>query len=91
VYNYLHWTCMFTKLYVTFPQVHLFDIAIPGGITFKESDVLSPGNSFSMFNNGICNIGLGICYDMRFPELAQVYRKKGKCYPVFIICFYGWV
>ncbi|KAI5736136.1 hypothetical protein M8J76_000330 [Diaphorina citri] len=58
-------------------KVHLFDIAIPGGITFKESDVLSPGNSFSMFNNGICNIGLGICYDMRFPELAQVYRKKG--------------
>uniref|UniRef100_A0A8D8WRW1 omega-amidase n=1 Tax=Cacopsylla melanoneura TaxID=428564 RepID=A0A8D8WRW1_9HEMI len=57
--------------------VHLFDISIPGGITFKESEVLSPGNSFSMFNNGICNIGLGICYDMRFPELAQIYRKKG--------------
>uniref|UniRef100_A0A8D9B857 omega-amidase n=1 Tax=Cacopsylla melanoneura TaxID=428564 RepID=A0A8D9B857_9HEMI len=58
-------------------KVHLFDISIPGGITFKESEVLSPGNSFSMFNNGICNIGLGICYDMRFPELAQIYRKKG--------------
>lgn len=65
------------KLLVKHRKVHLFDIAIPGGITFKESDVLSPGNSFSIFNNGICNIGLGICYDMRFPELAQVYRKKG--------------
>lgn len=65
------------ELVVKHRKVHLFDIDIKGGITFKESDVLSPGSSYSMFNNGICNIGLGICYDMRFPELAQVYRKKG--------------
>ena len=33
-------------------QMHLFDIDIPGGIRFKESEVLSPGNSFLTFDTG---------------------------------------
>lgn len=31
-------------------KVHLFDINIPGKIQFKESETLSPGNSFSVFD-----------------------------------------
>jgi len=58
-------------------KVHLFDIDIPGGITFRESDCLSPGNSLSMFNIGNITFGLGICYDVRFSELSKLYRKKG--------------
>ena len=58
-------------------KVHLFDIDIPGKITFKESDVLSPGNTMTTFEvDGYC-VGLGICYDMRFPELAHLMREKG--------------
>ena len=30
-------------------QVHLFDIDVPGKITFKESEILSPGNQFTIF------------------------------------------
>ncbi|GFQ74666.1 omega-amidase NIT2, partial [Trichonephila clavata] len=30
-------------------KIHLFDIDIPGKITFKESDALTPGNTFTMF------------------------------------------
>lgn len=59
--------------------MHLFDIDIPGGITFKESDILSPGNDFAVFNIGEIKVGLGICYDMRFEELAKIYRKMGRC------------
>lgn len=29
-------------------KMHLFDIDIPGGITFKESDTLSAGNSLTI-------------------------------------------
>uniref|UniRef100_A0A8C3J9A5 omega-amidase n=1 Tax=Calidris pygmaea TaxID=425635 RepID=A0A8C3J9A5_9CHAR len=58
-------------------KVHLFDINIPGKIQFKESETLSPGNSFSMFDTPYCKVGLGICYDMRFAEMAQVYGQKG--------------
>lgn len=58
-------------------KIHLFDIDIPGKITFKESDALSPGNDITIFEVNKCKIGLGICYDMRFPELANIYRDKG--------------
>ncbi|NXC75156.1 NIT2 amidase, partial [Anhinga anhinga] len=58
-------------------KVHLFDIDIPGKIQFKESETLSPGNSFSVFDTPYCKVGLGICYDIRFAEMAQVYGEKG--------------
>ncbi|XP_033096370.1 omega-amidase NIT2-like isoform X2 [Anneissia japonica] len=58
-------------------KMHLFDISVPGRITFKESDVLSAGNSFLTFDTPFCRVGVGICYDMRFPEIAQIYCKQG--------------
>ncbi|XP_038065678.1 omega-amidase NIT2-like isoform X2 [Patiria miniata] len=58
-------------------KLHLFDIDVPGRITFKESDVLSPGNQLAVIDTPYCKIGVGICYDMRFAELAQIYNKKG--------------
>ncbi|KAB7500417.1 Omega-amidase NIT2 [Armadillidium nasatum] len=57
--------------------IHLFDIDIPGGITFKESETLSPGNSLATFEVLGFKVGLGICYDVRFAELAQIYSKMG--------------
>lgn len=57
--------------------MHLFDIDVKGGIRFKESDVLSPGNSLAILNVDNVKIGLGICYDIRFDELARIYRNKG--------------
>lgn len=56
--------------------MHLFDIDIPGGITFKESDILSGGNQLKIFEIDGIKIGLGICYDLRFEELAKLYRLK---------------
>lgn len=54
-------------------KVHLFDIDIPNGITFKESITLSSGDKATVFKLGdYGNVGLGICYDIRFPELAQI-------------------
>ncbi|XP_063905835.1 omega-amidase NIT2 isoform X2 [Zophobas morio] len=60
-----------------FRKMHLFDIDIPGGITFKESEILSGGNELVTFNINEITVGLGICYDLRFEELAKLYRKKG--------------
>jgi omega-amidase len=62
-------------------QVHLFDIDIPGKIKFQESETLSPGNELTSFQMGdICKVGVGICYDIRFAEMAQIYARNGIIY-----------
>jgi omega-amidase len=58
-------------------KVHLFDINVPGRIAFKESDSLSAGNSVTVVQSPWGKIGVGICYDIRFPELAMLMREKG--------------
>lgn len=59
-------------------KIHLFDIDIPGKIRFQESETLSPGDKPTTFQLGdLCQVGVGICYDMRFAELGQLYAKKG--------------
>lgn len=57
-------------------KIHLFDIDVPGKIRFQESETLSPGSSLSVFDTPFCKVGVGICYDIRFAELAQLYAKK---------------
>ena len=47
-----------------------------GKMTFKESEVLSPGSDFATFETDFgAKIGIGICYDIRFPDLAQIYTR----------------
>lgn len=66
------------KLLATHRKVHLFDIDIPGKITFKESDVLSPGNEITIVDlPEYGKIAVAICYDIRFPELATIAARKG--------------
>jgi omega-amidase len=52
------------KLVAKHRKVHLFDIDVPGGIRFKESDTLSPGNTMTAFHAGdvLGMIGIGIWY-----------------------------
>uniref|UniRef100_A0A1I8JTR3 omega-amidase n=1 Tax=Anopheles arabiensis TaxID=7173 RepID=A0A1I8JTR3_ANOAR len=65
------------SLLATYRKIHLFDINIPGGITFRESDVLTGGSTLATVAIDGAKVGLGICYDMRFDELARLYRNQG--------------
>ena len=58
-------------------KMHLFDIDVPGRITFKESDTLSAGNSITTFDMPHGKVGVGICYDIRFPEQSMLMRAEG--------------
>ncbi|GBG26193.1 Omega-amidase NIT2 [Hondaea fermentalgiana] len=58
-------------------KVHLFDIDVPGGVTFKESDTLSAGDQVTVFDTPYCKVGVGICYDIRFAEYAMLLRQQG--------------
>lgn len=65
------------KLLAQHRKMHLFDIDIPNKITFKESEVLSAGDEITTFDYYGVKIGIGICYDLRFPEMAHVMSKQG--------------
>lgn len=74
------------KLLASHRKTHLFDIDIPGKITFKESDVLSPGNKVTLVDlPEYGTIAVAICYDVRFPELAQIAARKGA----FVLIYPG--
>ncbi|KAJ1843676.1 Omega-amidase nit3 [Coemansia sp. RSA 2611] len=64
-------------LVATHRKVHLFDIDIPGKIVFKESDVLEAGSALTTFGTPWGRVGVAICYDMRFPEVAMVAARRG--------------
>jgi deaminated glutathione amidase len=53
-------------------KIHLFDVNIPDGARYAESEVVAPGDQVIIAPTPLGRIGLSICYDLRFPEL---YRK----------------
>lgn len=58
-------------------KVHLFDIDVEGGQRFMESDTLSPGGSVTTFETEFGIMGLCICFDLRFEELARCMCLRG--------------
>lgn len=63
-------------------KVHLFDIDVAAAdgrpaIKFKESDVLTAGDQLTLVDLPWCRAGVGICYDVRFPEYALALRNRG--------------
>lgn len=62
----------------TYCKTHMFDLDIPGKVRLCESDYTVPGNKITPpIETPVGKIGLGICYDMRFPEMSQVLRSQG--------------
>lgn len=57
-------------------KMHLFDIDIEEGQTFKESDTLTAGTSPTIFQTEYGKMGIMICFDIRFPELSTFLMKE---------------
>ncbi|XP_053717130.1 deaminated glutathione amidase isoform X1 [Synchiropus splendidus] len=60
-------------------KAHLFDVELPEkGVLLKESAFTIPGPSLMPpVQTPIGKVGLGICYDIRFPELSCALQRKG--------------
>ena len=58
-------------------KVHLFDIDVPGGQRFMESDTLTAGDQITVVDTPLGKLGLAICFDIRFSELFRVMGDKG--------------
>jgi predicted amidohydrolase len=54
----------------TYDKLHLFDVDLPTGESWRESNVYMPGESVVLVNGTpVGKLGLTICYDLRFPGL----------------------
>jgi len=58
-------------------KIHLFDVDLPGGATFRESDAVEPGDTSVVADLGWGKLGLSVCYDLRFPELYRRLVGRG--------------
>ncbi|KAJ7533252.1 hypothetical protein O6H91_13G039600 [Diphasiastrum complanatum] len=71
------------KLRARHRKVHLFDVDIPGQLTFKESATLTAGDELTIVDTDVGLLGIGICHDIRFPELAILCAERGAD----VICY----
>ena len=58
-------------------KMHLFDVDVPGGKRFRESDTVEPGGDVVVAPTPWGGLGLSICYDLRFPELYRAHTARG--------------
>jgi predicted amidohydrolase len=63
------------KLVAKYRKIHLFDVDIPGGAVLRESDATAAGNEAIVADIAGVNVGMSICYDLRFPELYRTLVK----------------
>ena len=62
-----------------YDKIHLFDVSLPNGDIYKESDTYKSGNKaiIAEIKRNKIKIGLTICYDLRFPYLYQDLAVNG--------------
>lgn len=60
-----------------YDKIHMFDVDLPGGESYKESRNYEPGTSGVVVDLPWGRLGLTICYDLRFPYLHRALAKAG--------------
>jgi predicted amidohydrolase len=65
------------ELKAVYRKLHMFDVEV-GGRVYRESDLEDPGEEIvlSQTADGV-ELGLSICYDLRFPELYRILAVRG--------------
>ena len=61
-----------------YDKIHLFDVQVGDAVGgYQESRFFEPGTDVVIAKTPFGNIGLMVCYDLRFPELALTLRARG--------------
>lgn len=60
-----------------YDKLHLFDVDLPGGGTYRESETVLPGDCAVIHDTPFARIGHTICYDLRFPALYRDLAQAG--------------
>lgn len=61
----------------SYDKIHMFDVDLPGGESFRESKNFRSGESAPIVMLPWGLIGLTICYDLRFPQLFRKLAQSG--------------
>ncbi|GJL91938.1 carbon-nitrogen hydrolase family protein [Hyphococcus sp.] len=65
------------KIAARYDKLHMFDVELPNGESWKESNVYKPGEGAVLIETPFAKIGLSICYDVRFPALYRRLAQAG--------------
>lgn len=60
-----------------YDKMHLFDVDLPTGESWRESNSYAPGERAVTVNTPLGVLGLAICYDLRFPDLFRALSDAG--------------
>lgn len=61
----------------SYDKIHLFDVEVGDGQTYKESSKIIPGGQTVVAPTPFGKIGMSVCYDVRFPHLYRQLAKNG--------------
>jgi predicted amidohydrolase len=64
-------------LVARFDKIHMFDIDLPGGESYRESKNYRAGDRAVLAELPWGRLGITICYDLRFPQLYRALAKAG--------------
>jgi predicted amidohydrolase len=64
------------KRIASYDKIHMFDVDLPDGETWRESSAYQAGNEAVMVTTSKFSIGLSICYDLRFPQLYRALAQS---------------
>ena len=64
----------------SYDKIHMFDIDLPGGESYRESANYQPGETAVVCDLPWGRIGLTICYDLRFPALYRALAEAGASF-----------
>lgn len=66
------------KTVARYDKIHLFDAQVGDHTgSYQESATFEPGDNVAVANTPFGQLGMMVCYDLRFPELALALRKQG--------------
>lgn len=68
------------ELLASYDKIHMFDIDLPGGESYRESANYQPGETAVISDLPWGRIGLTICYDLRFPALYRALAESGASF-----------
>ena len=60
-----------------YDKIHMFDVDLPNGETYRESDTYQPGTETCLVRSPWGMLGMTVCYDVRFPGLYRMLAQAG--------------